>query len=31
MSPKLLGLFSTCAEKGRILENSTLLAAVKRS
>jgi hypothetical protein len=31
MSPKLLGLFSICAEKGRILENFTVLAAVKRS
>jgi hypothetical protein len=30
MSPKLLGLFSICADKGCVLENSVLLVAVKR-
>ena len=30
MSPRLLGLFNICAEKGRVLDDATLLAALKR-
>jgi hypothetical protein len=31
MSPRLLGLFNICSEKGRVLDDTTVLAALKRS